>query len=176
MSAVPTEQATPPGESAPAERVVFTEGSVALPPGYEDRTTNVLVPANVQVQPNLSVARDRMKSGENLSAYVDRQLALLKSQLAGHHLLGRQPARLGTADDTVPEGERIDARYRNGKLTIYQRQAAFELSPGHIVVFTAARAHGFGEEFEQLWAQWLASYRAPGATPPEPAELPASTD
>ena len=74
-----------PVSSAERSVVVFTEGSIGLPPGYEDRTTNVLVPANVQVQPNLSVARDWMKPGETLPTYVDRQLALLKSQLAGHH-------------------------------------------------------------------------------------------
>ena len=174
MSAVPAEQATPPNDAAPAARVVFTEGSIGLPPGYEDRTTNVLVPANVQVQPNLSVARDWMKPGETLPTYVDRQLALLKSQLAGHHLISRQPARLGREDDEAAlTGERIDARYRNGKLTIYQRQAAFELSPGRIVVFTGARAHGFGDEFEQLWAQWLASYQAPV---PMSADPSSSTD
>ena len=154
-----------PVSSAERSVVVFTEGSIGLPPGYEDRTTNVLVPANVQVQPNLSVARDWMKPGETLPAYVDRQLALMKSQLAGHHLLVRRPAGLGASDAQTLLGECIDARYRNGKLMIYQRQAAFEASPGRVLVFSGARAHGFGEQFEQLWADWLASYRLPPSLP-----------
>ncbi len=156
-------------------RIVFTEGSVDLPAGYEDRSTNLLVPANTQTQPNLSVARDWMKPDETLAAYVDRQLALLKSQLAGHRVLNRQAVRLGAAPATDEPadpsaaacvGERIDAHYRNGKLVIYQRQAAFEIAPSRVLVFSASQANGFGDAFERLWTDWLASYQAP---PPEPA-------
>jgi len=153
---------TPP----PAARISFTEGSLQLPAGYEDRSTNLLVPANTQTQPNLSVARDWMKPGENLPAYIERQLSLLKSQLASHKLLSRGAAQLGdpalVEDDARRRiGPRIDASYKNGKLLVFQRQAAFEVAPRRVLIFTASRANGFGEAFEQLWADWLASYRAP---------------
>jgi hypothetical protein len=155
-------------------RLAFTEGSIQLPAGYEDRTTNLLVPSNTQAQPNLSVARDWMKPGETLSAYVDRQLNLLKSQLAGHRALGRDPVRLGVAPEAGQEdvrlvGERIDASYKNGKQLIFQRQAAFEVTPARVLIFTASCLNGFREEFEQLWSDWLASYQPPGAAKPEPA-------
>lgn len=151
------------------QRVSFTEGSVALPGGYDDRTTNLFVPPNTQVQPNLSVARDHMRPGETLPRYVDRQLSLLKSQLASHKLLAREPVQLGRltgegADAMgVLSGERIDASYRNGKVLVYQRQAAFEVAPGRMMIFTGSSARGFNEAFERLWAEWLASYEPPPA-------------
>lgn len=165
---------TPPDQPMPPPRVVFTEGSMVLPPGYEDRSTNLLVPASPQSQPNLSVARDWMKPGETLPAYVERQLGLLKSQLASHKLLARSAVSLGRTDNASSErpevprqeplvGLRIDASYKNGKLLVYQRQAAFEVAPRRVLIFTASRANGFGEAFEQLWAEWLASYQASGA-------------
>lgn len=167
-SALPDQALPPP------PRVVFTEGSVVLPPGYEDRSTNLLVPASPQAQPNLSVARDWMKQGETLPAYVERQLGLLKSQLASHKLLARSAISLGRTDNASSErpegpraeplvGLRIDASYKNGKLLVYQRQAAFEIAPRRVLIFTASRANGFGDAFEQLWTAWLASYQAPAA-------------
>ena len=153
-------------ESAPPAlpRVTFTEGSITLPAGYEDRTSNLFVPGNTQTQANLSVARDWMKPEETLAAYVDRQLSLLKSQLAGHRLIAREPASLGSPsqpDSVVIQGVRVDAHYKNGKLTVYQRQAAFETAPRRVLVFTASKANSFGEAFEQQWSAWLASYAAP---------------
>jgi hypothetical protein len=176
------EATTPPAAAnespAPAlPRISFTEGSITLPAGYEDRSTNLLVPANTATQPNLSVARDWMKPGETLPAYVDRQTAVLKAQLAGHKVLSREPVDLGVppaADgDPAPlPGQRIDATYRNGKHTIHMRQAAFEVVPARVLIFTASSANGFGAAFEQLWSNWLASYQPP----PPPPSLPEPTD
>lgn len=82
----------------PDNRIRIHEGSITLPDGFEDRTTNLFVPADPANQPNLSVARDWLKDGETLAPYVDRQLALLKSRLQGHKLIARQAERLGPDD------------------------------------------------------------------------------
>lgn len=183
----------------PANFINFTEGRVQLPDGYEDRTTNLLVPANPQTQPNLSIARDWMKADETLTDYVDRQLGLLKSQLASHKLLGRRRIRLGAPPEqaqsaqevlaawppAVPEvfieGERIDATYKSGKQTLYQRQAAFEVAALRVLVFTATSPQPLGREFDAMWNDWLASFTP--ATPasdveagpaPHPDEAPSS--
>jgi hypothetical protein len=166
--------AEPPAPTTP--RVSFTEGSVTLPNGYEDRSTNLLVPPNTAAQPNLSIARDWMKPNETLSAYVDRQTATLKAQLAGHKVLSREPVHLGVQPAAeggpVPlQGLRIDAAYRNGKHTIHMRQAAFEVSPLRVLIFTASSATGFDAAFEELWNHWLSSYQPPPA-PPSPPSLP----
>jgi hypothetical protein len=160
-------------EQAPLPRVNFHEGSLHLPTGFEDRTTNLFVPANPQAQPNLSVARDWMKEGETLETYVDRQLSLLKSQLASHRLLVRKEQHLGQGE-SAPGGQRIDANYKNGKHLIYQRQAAFEVAPQRVLVLTASSPRGFDAAFEELWAHWLASYEPPTPTPtPTPPAAPA---
>jgi hypothetical protein len=127
------------------------------------------VPGNPQAQPNLSVARDWMKADETLETYVDRQLGLLKSQLASHRLVTREAARLG-AGDAALTGQRIDSVYKNGKSVVYQRQAAFEVAAARVLVFTASSPRGFGAAFEQLWTGWLSSYLPPT---PMPSTAPA---
>jgi hypothetical protein len=129
---------------------------------------NVFVPPNPQIQPNLSVGRDALKEDETLSAYVDRQLTVLKGQLSGHRVIKRGAAMLGSAPDTVT-GEAVDASYKSGKLLVYQRQAVFIVGQAvgahagreRVLIFTASSPRGFIDSFEQLWAQWLASYAPP---------------
>ncbi|AOK57430.1 DUF1795 domain-containing protein [Burkholderia stagnalis] len=142
----------------PDNRIRIHEGSITLPAGFEDRTTNVFVPADPANQPNLSVARDWLKDGETLAPYVDRQLALLKSRLQGHKLIARQAERLGP-DDRALAGERIDASYRNGARLVYQRQAAFIVAPGRVLIFTASGTRTFNDEMDALWRGWLDDYR-----------------
>ncbi|MCE3607367.1 DUF1795 domain-containing protein [Massilia sp. P8910] len=155
----------------PAPRVGIHEGSIGLPPGYQDNTTNLFVPADLQNQPNLSIARDWLADGETLATYVDRQLALLKARLSSHKLLDRAQERLG-AHQPEMLGERIEAQYKNGAQTIRQRQAAFLIGPKRALILTAATARPFDERFETLWRNWLDSF-APragtdgGTAPPE---------
>ncbi|MDN7427117.1 DUF1795 domain-containing protein [Burkholderia sp. AU45388] len=139
-------------------RIRIHEGSIVLPNGFEDRTTNLFVPADTAAQPNLSVARDWLKDGETLAPYIDRQIALLKSRLQGHRVLSRQTERLGPETDGMP-GERIDAAYRNGPKTVFQRQGAFIVAPGRVLIFTASSPKSFGETLDALWRNWLDGYR-----------------
>lgn len=130
-----------------------------MPPGYEDRTTNLFVPQDTTTHSNLSVARDWLKDGEALDAYVDRQLAMLKARLAGHKLLDRQPEQLGTGEGAL-SGERIDASYRNGQRTIHQRQAVFLVAPRRALIFTASSPRALDEAFESFWRTWLEGYES----------------
>lgn len=146
-----------PAAAGPA-RVGLHEGSVGLPAGFDDRTTNLFVPADPQNQPNLSIARDRLGEGETLAAYVDRQLGILKARMPGHKLLGRTDERLGLHEPALV-GERIDAQYKNGAQVIRQRQAAFDIGNGRALVFTAATPRAPDERFETLWRTWLDSFQ-----------------
>jgi hypothetical protein len=139
-------------------RVGMHEGSFHLPPGFDDRTTNLLVPADPQHQPNLSIARDWLAPGEALQEYVDRQLAMLKARMPGHRLLERRSERLGLHDPALL-GECIEARYKNGAQAIRQRQAAFEIASGRVLVFTAATPRDFDAGFEAMWRAWLDSFQ-----------------
>ncbi|NHZ97787.1 DUF1795 domain-containing protein [Massilia sp. CCM 8734] len=141
-------------------RIGIHEGSIGLPAGYEDRTSNIFTPANLQNQPNLSIARDWLAEGEDLAAYVDRQIALLKARLASHKLLARAPERLGRHDPALA-GERIEAQYKNGAQTIRQRQAAFLIGPRRALILSAATARPFDQDFDTLWRGWLDSFAPP---------------
>ncbi|RDU95215.1 DUF1795 domain-containing protein [Trinickia dinghuensis] len=150
-------------------RVQFSEGSIALPPGFEDRTTNLFVPKEPATQPNLSVARDWLREDETLASYIDRQLDQLKAHLNSHKLRVRQRAQLG-ADDAALDGECIEATYRNGTRTVYQRQAAFVIAPRRALIFTASAPASFDEAFDSFWHTWLAGYQLPIGT--DEAEQP----
>jgi hypothetical protein len=144
-------------------RIRIHEGSIELPTGFEDRTTNLFVPGDTATQPNLSVARDWLKEGETLAPYIERQIALLKSRLQGLRLLGREVERLGSEADAIP-GERIDTSYRSGGKTVFQRQAAFIVAPERVLIFTASSAKSFSDAFDTFWRHWLDSYERPEST------------
>lgn len=48
-------------------RCAFSEGSVALPEGYADRTVNVLL-AGDDVSPSINISRDALQPAENWKA------------------------------------------------------------------------------------------------------------
>jgi len=104
------------------------------------------------------LARDWLKEGETLAPYIDRQVALLKSRLQGLRLLARRAERLGPeADGRL--GECIDTAYRNGAKIVFQRQAAFIVAPGRVLIFTASNAKSFNDTFDTFWRTWLDGYR-----------------
>lgn len=75
-------------------RCTFTEGSVALPEGYSDRTVNVLL-AGDDISPSLNISRDVLQPDETLNGYITRQLETLSLSLKGWVLKGREPVTLG---------------------------------------------------------------------------------
>lgn len=59
------------------------EGSFALPETFLDRTVNIFVPSgNERASPSLNISRDTLRPEENLTTYIDRQIALMKKTLA----------------------------------------------------------------------------------------------
>ena len=54
---------------------------------------------------------------------------------------------------------RIDAQYRSGAQQVRQRQAAFDIGDGRVLVFSAATPGAFDEAFEALWRAWLDSFQ-----------------
>lgn len=137
-------------------RCAFTEGSVALPEGYVDRTVNVLL-AGDEVSPSVNISRDALQPAEALDGYVSRQLEVLGQSLKGWALKSREPATLG---DELAAGEWVRASYlRDGK-RIWQNQAVFALAEGRVLVFTLAMARKLTPQDDALLQQVLSSYRA----------------
>jgi hypothetical protein len=152
------------------ERIGIHEGSIGLPPGFEDRTANMFVPNDPQNQPNLSIARDWLAANETLGTYVDRQLQVLKSRLPNHKLVARVADRLGQ-DATGLIGERIEAQYKNGTQMVRQRQAAFLIGPKRALILTAASPRPFDERFETLWRGWLDSFEQAPRSEADPVHV-----
>jgi len=146
-----------PAHNTASGRVTLPEGSIGLPQGFDDRTTNVFVPADPQHAPNLSITRDRLNEGESLPAYVDRQLALLKRRLPGHKLLDQATDTLGEGE-TALSGERIDCQYRNGAQVLRQRQAVFLVAPGRALIVSATTPRQADAAFDALWRGFLRSF------------------
>ncbi|KDB06074.1 hypothetical protein LIG30_4462 [Burkholderia sp. lig30] len=139
----------------------FEEGSIALPDGFEDRTTNVFVLTNAALSPiNFNITRDTLLPDEGLTAYLDRQLVLLRKNLPGYALTRREPVTLGNGEIT---GEQFSATQKHGAQTIHQRQAAFIHQPGRVLVFSCTGVRSFGEKQDAMWHDWLASFRASSA-------------
>ena len=147
-------------------RIRFHEGSIALPTGFEDRTTNLFIPEDPQRQPNLSIARDTTEPDEQLPAYVERQIGLLKKRLPGYRVVGQRDAWLGAVTDDALAGRVVDAQHKSGSTMVFQRQAVFEVAPARVLVFTLSHSRPFDAGTEALWSGWLGAFRHPDAQAP----------
>ncbi|HDU5650674.1 TPA: DUF1795 domain-containing protein [Klebsiella aerogenes] len=137
-------------------RCAFSEGSVALPEGYADRTVNVLL-AGDDVSSSINISRDALQPAEALDGYVSRQLAALGQSLKGWAFKSREPVLLG---GDLLAGEWVRASYlRDGK-RIWQSQAVFALADGRVLVFTLAMARKLTPQYDALLQHVLNSYRA----------------
>ncbi|EPN58103.1 DUF1795 domain-containing protein [Pseudomonas syringae pv. actinidifoliorum] len=134
------------------------EGSIALPDGFKDRTVNMFAFGDSVPAPlNITISRDDMPSTEDLSTYISRQVKLIANQLRGYTLTDKKPAILSTGQ-TV-SGIQVDAYYMHEGRPIYQRQAAFEIMPGRILVFSATSQTDFSASQDEDWLQLLASFQ-----------------
>jgi hypothetical protein len=154
------------------QRYWIDEGALTLPAGFEDRSANIFVQAEVEHSSlNLNIGRDRLRTGEAPDNYVTRQIGVMKERISGYKLLGRGAAELGTGPSAIA-GEQVDASHKSGNRTIHQRQAAFALDDTRVLIFSASSGSPFGEHSNALWQAWLASFSPRGATENTPASAP----
>ncbi|MNI99033.1 hypothetical protein D3C73_1580090 [compost metagenome] len=84
--------------------------------------------------------------------------------------MGNKAVALST---TAPiPGIQIDAYYMNQGRPLYQRQAAFLISPGRALIFSTTAQADFSPQQNEDWANLLASFtpRNPVVTSAEPGE------
>jgi hypothetical protein len=94
--------------------------------------------------------------GEDLGQYVTRQIELMGSKLKNYKLRDRRAAQLGRRP--AIQGEQVDAMQRNNNQVFYQRQAAFLVGEGHVLVFSATSTVPLSSAFDALWQRWLDSF------------------
>ncbi|HGA2315996.1 TPA: DcrB-related protein [Pseudomonas putida] len=140
------------------------EGSITLPEGFQDRTVNMFILGDSIPAPlNITVSRDNLLVGEDLKAYIERQVKLIASKLRGYTVLGKKPAQLSTSQPLA--GIQVDGYYLKDGRPVYQRQAAFEVSPGRILVFSTTSQADFGGKQNESWQALLSSFEARQANP-----------
>ncbi|MFQ6575867.1 DcrB-related protein [Pseudomonas sp. UM16] len=147
------------------------EGGIALPEGFEDRTVNMFVlGASIPAPLSITISRDTLLPGELLQAYVDRQVKMLTSKLRGYTRMGSKDVRLSSSAPV--EGLQIDAYYMNQGRPLYQRQAAFLLTPERALIFSTTAQADFSPQQNQDWDNLLASFtpRNPVVTSTESGE------
>lgn len=133
---------------------LFTEGCVVMPEGYTDRTVNAFTPPGDG--PAFTLARDVLKEGELLSAYIDRQLATLEQNLTKWVIRARSEVQAG---EGLLTGECIEASYLRGGQRIWQQQAVFALESGMVLVFTMSKTDPLDDADSARLATLLGSFR-----------------
>jgi len=133
------------------------EGSINLPEGFQDRTVNMFILGDSIPAPlNITVSRDNLLPAEDLKAYIARQIKLIAAKLRGYTLLDKKAAHLSAS--ALLAGIQVDAYYLNDGRPVYQRQAAFEIAPGRILVFSTTSQADFSGKQNESWLQLLNSF------------------
>ncbi|MEB3902706.1 DUF1795 domain-containing protein [Pseudomonas juntendi] len=134
------------------------EGSITLPEGFQDRTVNMFIlGSNIPAPLNITISRDNVLPSEDLDAYIDRQVKLIASKLRGYTVLARKPAQLSSSQPLM--GVQIEGYYLNDGRPVYQRQAAFEIAPGRILVFSTTSQKDFSGKQNESWLALLSSFQ-----------------
>jgi hypothetical protein len=133
------------------------EGSITLPAGFQDRTVNMFIQGNaIPASLSISVSRDTMLTGENLDVYVARQVKLITAQLRGYTIIDQSPVAFSSTQP-LP-GIQIKAHYLKDGKPIHQRQAAIEVGPERVLVFSTTSQNPFTTEQDENWQNLLNSF------------------
>ncbi|WP_339495160.1 MULTISPECIES: DUF1795 domain-containing protein [unclassified Pseudomonas] len=140
------------------------EGRINLPQGFEDRSVNMFIlGSSIPAPLSITLSRDNTLPGEELNTYFERQIKLISAKYKGYTVLGRSAAVLSQAHP-LP-GLQVDAYYFNDRQAFFQRQAAFEVQPGRVLVFSTTRPGEFSAQQNTDWLTLLNSFvPEPGLT------------
>ncbi|EKT4525073.1 DcrB-related protein, partial [Pseudomonas putida] len=72
-------------------------------------------------------------------------------------VLARKPAQLSSSQPLM--GVQIEGYYLNDGRPVYQRQAAFEVAPGRILVFSTTSQADFNGKQNESWLALLNSFQ-----------------
>lgn len=140
------------------------EGRITLPQGFEDRSVNMFIlGSSIPAPLSITLSRDNTLPGEELNTYFERQIKLISAKHKGYTVLGRSAAVLSQAHPL--SGLQVDAYYFNDRQAFFQRQAAFEVQPGRVLVFSTTRSGEFSAQQNTDWLTLLNSFvPEPGLT------------
>ncbi|MFD1259675.1 DcrB-related protein [Entomomonas asaccharolytica] len=137
---------------------LLQEGTITLPDDFYDRTVNTFALGSTIPAPlSVTVARDNMLPDETMPSYVKRQMQLMQAHIKGYKLVDHKEMKLPSNPNI--EGAHIEAYYKSEGKYYYQRQAAFEIYPKRILVFSCTSQEQFTKQQDKLWQDLLASYK-----------------
>lgn len=147
---------------APQNSYQFNEGTLHSLSVFTDRTANIFYLGEPETAKlNVTIARDQLKDGEALAAYITRQIAILADKLKGHKLQKRYAATLGDGADLI-NGEAIDATHILQNKTYHQRQSAFALAgdkQNRVLIFSLTQDKPFDAGINEKWQTLLKSFK-----------------
>ena len=125
------------------------------PPEWLDRSMIVwsAPPQGGGVPPNLVVAYDQLRAGEDLEAYVGRQLNELFRTAKDFRLASRQPVRLAGR-----EAVEVTFSWAAGAGTMTQRQTFVALPDGRAISVASTAAATDFDRFAPLFQSVLSSF------------------
>lgn len=140
---------------------LLQEGTINLPEDFVDRTVNTFALGSTIPAPlSVTVARDKMLPDEDMPTYLKRQIKLLQSHIKGYKVIDQKALSLPSNQEI--EGAQIEAYYKTEGRYYYQKQAAFEIAPKKIIVFSCTSQEQFTEAQNKLWQDLLESFQLKG--------------
>jgi len=142
-------------------RYFLHQGSFDFPFPFEDHSSNALLVTNPETNESVQVTmiRDRLESGEDLEAYVKRQLKLIAKKVPGYAELSRKTISVG---ETGLEALQMEARSKESGYIISQLQTIIRMPNGiDILIATIAVPGPLSGSHREWWAQFINSYTLP---------------
>ncbi len=131
------------------------EFTTTVPEGLHDRTVNVFTLTDEgPTDLTLVVTRDRLRQGEDLAGYIDRQLAQMQARFAQLRIRRREGAVVGGYP-----GERLEVSWQTPDGPLTQRQLAVVSPTGPVMVFGATFRGAPRDEHATAFEQFVAGVR-----------------
>ena len=111
----------------------INEGTFVIPEQTQDRSVNMLVLNHGPGGLTLVVTRDVVQEGEQLDAFLNRQLRTLSSQVK--HFKQQELASVSVGVAQLP-GVQVATSFKQNNASIYQLQTAIALGAGAVLVLT----------------------------------------
>lgn len=111
----------------------INEGTFVIPEQAQDRSVNMLVLNHGPGGLTLVVTRDVVQEGEQLDAFLKRQLRTLSSQVKQFRQQELASVSVGAAQ--LP-GVQVATSFKQNNASIYQLQTAIALAGGAVLVLT----------------------------------------
>ena len=133
----------------------INEGTFTIPANAQDRSVNMLLLNQGPGGLSLVVTRDQVQQGEDLDAFMTRQLRTLASQVKGFKQQDRRDIQAGPMRLA---GLQVTTSFKQNGAGIHQRQTVLMLGGAAVLVLTLTCASPLTAEQDAYARQLLDSF------------------